>query len=75
MSVESWTHHALAVKSALQLGLHSPLSYRELSMSDAVSNLRLWYSLINQDRYVALLLHSLAMFSTYSVKNALCVHW
>lgn len=72
MSVESWTNHALTVKAALQLGLHSPLSYRELSSADAEMNFRLWYSIINQDRYIALFLQSLTRLSL-SCLRTLCM--
>lgn len=52
MSVRSWTYHALAVKAAFQIGLQCPSSYKELSPFDAELSKRLWYSLINQDRYL-----------------------
>ena len=51
MPVSSATYHALTVKAAFQLGLHCPSSYKELSPSDSELRKRLWYSLINQDRY------------------------
>jgi hypothetical protein len=72
MSVESWTNHALTVKAALQLGLHSPLSYKELSVADAVSNLRLWYSIVNQDRCVALLLQNCDIFNLLCQECSVC---
>lgn len=52
MSITSWTYHALAVKSAFQLGLHSPAYYRNFGVQDAEMRRRLLYSLLIQDRYV-----------------------
>ncbi|CAN9239444.1 unnamed protein product [Alternaria alternata] len=51
MPVSSATYHALTVKAAFQLGLHCPSSYKDISPSDSELRKRLWYSLINQDRY------------------------
>ncbi|EXJ54896.1 uncharacterized protein A1O5_12962 [Cladophialophora psammophila CBS 110553] len=54
LSITSWTYHALAVKTAFQLGLHSPLGYKEYGLQESELRKRLWYSLINQDRVLSL---------------------
>lgn len=50
MSVASWTYHALTVKSAFQLGMQSPTSYKEYGAQEAELRRRLWYGVVNQDR-------------------------
>lgn len=50
-SVASWTYHAIAVKAAYQLGLQSPSSYQDLHIPEKEVRKRLWYGIINQDRY------------------------
>jgi len=56
MSVTSWTYHALAVKTAFQLGLQSPLAYHQFGQQEKDLRLRLWYSLVTQDRILCLCL-------------------
>lgn len=56
MSVTSWTYHALAVKTAFQLGLQSPLAYRQFGQQEKDLRLRLWYSLVTQDRILCMCL-------------------
>lgn len=57
-AVASWTYHALAVKAAYQLGLHSSRRH-DSNRSSTVTELRqrLWQAVINQDRYVKPLVH------------------
>lgn len=52
-SIESWTTHSLAVKAAFQLGLHSPASQYYDTVTESEIHKRLWYCIINQDRYVS----------------------
>lgn len=49
-SVASWTYHALTVKSAFQLGLHSPASYASFNEHDKELRKRLWFGVLLQDR-------------------------
>lgn len=56
MSVTSWTYHALAVKTAYQLGLQSPSNYKEYAVQESEMRKRLWYGLINQDRMLCICL-------------------
>lgn len=51
-STESLTTHSLAVKASYQLGLHAPSSYENLAVADKELRASLWFSVINQDRYV-----------------------
>lgn len=53
MSVTSWTYHALAVKTAFQLGLQSPMTYLQFGQPERHLRLQLWYSLATQDRILA----------------------
>ncbi|KAF2240182.1 hypothetical protein BU26DRAFT_386877, partial [Trematosphaeria pertusa] len=50
-SIASWTYHAVAVKAALQLGLHSPAPYDEHGMQKRELLKRLWFGVIIQDRW------------------------
>jgi hypothetical protein len=50
--VASWTLHAIAVKVAFQLGLHSPISYKNHAFQDSELRKRIWYAVLNQDKYV-----------------------
>lgn len=49
-SVASWTFHALAVKAAFQMGLHSPSTYEGLSADSRQQRQQLWLGVLNQDR-------------------------
>ena len=49
-SVACWTHHAVAVKAAFQLGLHSPKAYKHNNLPDNELCKRVWYAVVNQDR-------------------------
>lgn len=49
-AVASWTYHALAVKAAYQLGLHSSSPFDEVGIEQMELRKRLWYAVINQDR-------------------------
>ncbi|OBT59093.1 hypothetical protein VE04_00706 [Pseudogymnoascus sp. 24MN13] len=51
LSIASWTFHAVAVKAAFQLGLHSPIYYKDHSFQESELRKRLWFALVNQDRY------------------------
>ena len=42
--------HAVAVKAAYQLGLHSPVTYEDHGLQDSELRRRLWYAVINQDK-------------------------
>ena len=50
-STASWTPHALAVKSAFQIGLHSQLSYKDHGFDESELRKRLWFGVVVQDRY------------------------
>lgn len=51
-SVQTWTIHGLAVKSAFSIGLHSANASRNLSPLDAEVRKRTWFGCILLDRYV-----------------------
>jgi Fungal specific transcription factor domain len=55
-SIASWTFHALAVKTAYQLGLQSESAYKEYGLQESQLRRRLWYAVIHQDRILSLLL-------------------
>lgn len=48
-SVSSWTTHALAVKAALQHGLHSPTVRQRHNKNNAELMQRLWTGIILDD--------------------------
>lgn len=50
-SVQAWTIHGLAVKAALQLGLHWKEASRAFSPLDQEIRRRTWYACIVLDRY------------------------
>ena len=50
-SVASWTFHALAVKTAFQMGLHAPATYEGLSADRCQLRIQLWLGVLNHDRY------------------------
>jgi hypothetical protein len=52
-STASWTYHALAIKSAIQHGLHSAASYEEHGAQTAEVRTRIWFAIINQDRLLS----------------------
>ncbi|KAH8888104.1 hypothetical protein GQ53DRAFT_826665 [Thozetella sp. PMI_491] len=52
-SIESWSHHATVVKSALQLGLHSPSSYEDHGLQKRELRKRVWFAVVNQDRFLS----------------------
>ncbi|KAK5046124.1 hypothetical protein LTR84_008581 [Exophiala bonariae] len=52
-SVTSWTFHALSVKAAFQLGLHSQSSYQSLNAESQQLRKRLWFGVLNQDRLLS----------------------
>jgi hypothetical protein len=49
-STASWTYHALAVKTAIQHGLHSPSLYEQHGVQTRELRRRIWFGVINQDR-------------------------
>ena len=51
-SIEAWVVHGLAVKAALQLGLHSSEASKGLSSLDREVRKRVWYGCVVNDRYV-----------------------
>jgi hypothetical protein len=51
-SVQAWTVHGLAVKAALQLGLHSKDASRAFSRLDKETRLRTWFGCVLLDRSV-----------------------
>ncbi|KAJ5654894.1 C6 transcription factor [Penicillium lividum] len=50
-SVQAWTVHGLAVKAALQLGLHSKDASRVFSPQEQEIRKRTWYGCVILDRY------------------------
>ncbi|KIW04384.1 uncharacterized protein PV09_04668 [Verruconis gallopava] len=52
-STISWTYHALAVKTAIQQGLHAPSSYEVHGAQMRELRKRLWFGVINQDRLLS----------------------
>jgi hypothetical protein len=56
-SVQAWTVHGLAVKAALQLGLHSKDASQAFSPLEREIRKRTWFGCVVLDRYVSLLLH------------------
>ncbi|KAI0145158.1 fungal-specific transcription factor domain-containing protein [Xylariaceae sp. FL1272] len=55
-SFESWTYHAMAVKTCYQLGLHIPTSYHQYGVHERELRKRVWYSVVNQDRALSVAL-------------------
>jgi hypothetical protein len=53
-SVETWTMHGLAVKAALQLGLHSAEASKPLSPLDQEVRKRTWYGCVVLDRTLSM---------------------
>lgn len=49
-SIQTWTIHGLAVKAALQLGLHSTEASKRLSPIERETRKRLWYGCVILDR-------------------------
>lgn len=43
----------MAVKTAFQLGLHSPLSYKDHGIDESELRKRLWFGVVVQDRYAS----------------------
>ena len=50
-AIASWTFHALAVKAAFELGLHSSINHGDHGVQETELRKRLWFGLVNQDRY------------------------
>lgn len=50
-SVQAWTVHGLAVKAALQLGLHSRAASKAFSPPEQEIRKRTWYGCVVLDRY------------------------
>ncbi|KIX03160.1 uncharacterized protein Z518_06711 [Rhinocladiella mackenziei CBS 650.93] len=69
LSITSWTYHALAVKAAFQLGLHSPLGYKEYGLQESEMRKRLWYSLIHQDRVLGMCLGRPCLISPQYIRT------
>ncbi|KAL2837451.1 fungal-specific transcription factor domain-containing protein [Aspergillus pseudodeflectus] len=53
-SVQAWTVHGLAVKAALQLGLHSKDASRAFSRLDKETRLRTWFGCVLLDRTLSM---------------------
>lgn len=53
-SVETWTVHGLAVKAALQLGLHSVEASERFSPLDREIRKRTWYGCVVLDRTLSM---------------------
>ncbi len=53
-SVETWTIHGLAVKAALQLGLHSAEASKRFSPLDQEIRKRTWYGCVILDRTLSM---------------------
>lgn len=53
-SVETWTIHGLAVKAALQLGLHSSDASRRFPPLDQEIRKRTWYGCVILDRTLSM---------------------
>lgn len=51
-SIASWTYHAMTVRAAYQLGIHAPATYYNHGPQEGEVRKRLWYAIINQDRYL-----------------------
>ncbi|KAI9151262.1 c6 transcription factor [Paramyrothecium foliicola] len=52
-STESWTTHALSVKSAYQLGVHAPSAYGHLKASEKELRACFWFAVVNEDRILS----------------------
>ena len=50
-SMQAWTFHGLAVKAALQLGLHSAEASKRLPLLEREMRKRTWYWCVINDRY------------------------
>jgi len=51
-SIEAWVVHGLAVKAAMQLGLHSSEACKGLSSLEREIRKRTWFGCVIHDRYV-----------------------
>lgn len=69
LSIASWTYHGLAVKAAFQAGLQSVSMYRRIGEQERDMRLRLWYSLVNQDRMLSMCLGRPQMISPQYVRT------
>lgn len=73
-SVETWTIHGLAVKAALQLGLHSVEASRRFSPLDQEIRKRTWYGCIVLDRTLSMTFGRPAAIPNDYVKIGLPCH-
>ena len=53
-STEAWAVHGLAVRAAMQLGLHSSESSRGLSLQDCETRKRVWFGAVVLDRSMSM---------------------
>ncbi len=65
-SISSWTFHALAVKAAIEVGLHSPQNQHEhgtvvYDRKEAELRARIWKAIIINDRYAKLRSYSIIL--------------
>jgi hypothetical protein len=67
-SIASWTYHALAVKAAYQLGLHSSTLHNESDAGKRSLLLRVWYGVVNQDRSLSIALGRPCLISSDHVR-------
>ncbi|CAK7228006.1 hypothetical protein SEUCBS140593_006768 [Sporothrix eucalyptigena] len=73
-SVQTWSIHGLAVKSALQLGLHSEEFSKRLSPLDQEIRKRTWYGCVLLDRTLSMTFGRPASIPDYYVKVSLPRH-
>jgi hypothetical protein len=52
-SAQAWTFHVLAVKAAMQIGLHAPGSSGDLSLLQREMRKRTWFWCVHNDAYVS----------------------
>ncbi|KAH5520694.1 hypothetical protein HBI37_172020 [Parastagonospora nodorum] len=67
-SIASWTYHALAVKAAYQLGLHSSTLHNESDARKRALLLRVWCGVVNQDRSLSIALGRPCLISSDHVR-------
>lgn len=72
-SIASWTYHALAVKAAFQLGLHSPDMYVGKKSQIGEELKQVWMGVINQDRSLSTALGRPWLISSKYVRPELLV--
>lgn len=57
----------MTVRAAYQLGLQSPATYQDYGVQERELRKRLWYGVINQDRYLTISLGRPCLISSHHI--------